>query len=146
LRAHRERQLASGFASPESFVFTTRTGSPLGHRNVARQALDPALERAGLPSMRWHDLRHTCASLLIAQGQSDVFVARQLGHASPSITRDVYSHLFDAAEHAARMREGLEAAYGRSLERTGDHPPLDRSPAEAANVAELREIGTGVHS
>jgi hypothetical protein len=87
-----------------------------------------------------------CASLLIAQGQSDVFVARQLGHASPSITRDVYSHLFDAAEHAARMREGLEAAYGTSLERTGGHQRPDRSSAEAANVAQLRESGTGGHS
>jgi hypothetical protein len=75
-----------------------------------------------------------------------VFVARQLGHASPSITRDVYSHLFDAAEHAARMREGLEAAYGTSLERTGGHQRPDRSSAEAANVAQLRESGTGGHS
>jgi hypothetical protein len=46
--------------------------------------------------------------LLIAQGQDPVFVSRQLGHANPAITLRVYSHLFDAARHAERARQGLE--------------------------------------
>jgi integrase len=150
LRAHRERQLASGFASPESFVFTTRTGGPIGHRNLARQALNPALGRAKLPAMRWHDLRHTCASLLISQGQSDVFIARMLGHASSSITRDVYGHLFDAAEHAARMRSDLEAAFGTKLvnasERTARLAPPDLLPEQQSSVASLSRARTGGRS
>jgi integrase len=58
----------------------------------------------------------TFASLLIAQGANVLFVSRQLGHASATITLDVYGHLFDRAEHAQRMRDGLEAQFGSVLE------------------------------
>jgi integrase len=115
LREHKERAFASGWAKASDYVFTTRLGRPLRHRNVARSALDPALERTALPEMRWHDLRHTFASMLIAQGRYDVFIARQLGHANANITRSIYGHLFDQAEHAERMRADLEAAYGGIL-------------------------------
>jgi integrase len=115
LREHKAEAFASGRAKASDYVFTTRLGGPLGHRNVARSALDPALERAGLPPMRWHDLRHGFASMLIAQGRSDVFVARQLGHTNANITRSIYGHLFDQEEHADRMRTELEAAYGGIL-------------------------------
>ena len=65
--------------------------------------------------LRFHDLRHTFASLLIAQGLNVVFVSRQLGHASPSFTLDVYGGLFDRAEHARRATDGLEADFGKLL-------------------------------
>lgn len=63
------------------------------------------MERAKLdgderPKLRFHDLRHTFASLLVAESLNVVFVSRQLGHASPDITLRVYAHLFDGAEHA----------------------------------------------
>ena len=88
-------------------------------RNIVRRGLDPALERAGLERVRWHDLRHVYASLLIAQGAPVTFVSAQLGHADPAITLKVYSHLWGAAEHADRARAALEAALGKSLERSG---------------------------
>ena len=56
-------------------------------------------------------LRHTFASLLIAQGHDPVFVSRQLGHANPAITLRVYAHLFDAARHGHDARRRLEADY-----------------------------------
>ena len=76
--------------SPADPVFATRTGRPLYYRNVIR-GLRLALGKAGLdgdgrPRLRFHDLRHTYASLLIAQGLNIVFVGHQLGHASPSFT------------------------------------------------------------
>jgi integrase len=58
-----------------------------------------------------HSLRHAFASLLIAKGLNVVFVSRQLGHSSPTITLDVYAHLFEQADHAVAAREALEASY-----------------------------------
>ena len=58
-----------------------------------------------------HSLRHGFASLLIANGLNVVYVSRQLGHANPSITLEVYAHLFDRADHAATARGALDASY-----------------------------------
>jgi integrase len=63
-----------------------------------------------------HQLRHCFASPLIARGLNAVFVGRQLGHASPSITLSVYAHLFDQAEHATKASAQLEAAFGGILD------------------------------
>jgi len=119
LRAHRKRRLALGRARPEDFVFGTTHGTPLHYRNVVRRGLGPAVEGAGLtasPRLRFHDLRHTFASLLIAEGADVVFVSRKLGHASVKTTLDVYAHLFDAAEHGQRFRVALEATFGKIVE------------------------------
>lgn len=115
----REHKLASAYSSPADPVFVTRTGRPLYYRNLIR-GLRLALAKAGLdadgqPRLRFYDLRHTHASLLIAQGLNIVFISHQLGHASPSFTLDVYGGLFDRAEHARRARDRLEAAFGGML-------------------------------
>jgi len=68
-----------------------------------------------LPHLRWHDLRHVAASLLIAEGASVGYVARLLGHASPAITLSTYAHAFASAEHDDRMRERMEQAFGEAL-------------------------------
>jgi integrase len=70
-----------------------------------------------VPKLRFHDLRHTFASLLIAEGANVVFASRQLGHASPDITLRVYAHLFDRLEHAARAGDALEAGFATVLRR-----------------------------
>ena len=97
-------------------------GRSAHYRNVSRRGLDEAAEAAGVggePSLRLHDLRHTFASMVIAEGMDVVFVSRQLGHASPKITLDTYAHLFDRAAHADRARKALEAGFGKVLESTG---------------------------
>ena len=106
-------------SEPSDYVFTTRTGTPLSHRNVQRSALDLTIKRAkltGTPKLRFHDLRHTFASLLIAEGANVVFVSRQLGHANPAITLSVYAHEFARAEHATRLVTALERGYGHLLD------------------------------
>ena len=105
---------------PTDAVFATLTGNPRYYRNVTRRGLQVAIERTGIndngePNLRFHDLRHTFASLLIAQGLNVVFVSRQLGHASPSFTLNVYGGLFDRAEHARRATETIEADFGHTL-------------------------------
>ncbi len=77
-----------------------------------------------------HQLRHCFASLLIAQGLNVVFVSRQLGHASPSITLSVYAHLFDQAEHATKASAQLEAAFGGLLDAS--------EPASEAVIVPIR--------
>jgi integrase-like protein len=120
LKAHKEASFAVGRAKPSDYVFTTEAGTPFSWRNVSRRGLGKAIERAGLdvegkPTLKFHGLRDTFASILIAQGHDVVFVSRQLGHANPAITLNTYAHLFDGASHAERARESLEAQFGGIL-------------------------------
>ncbi|MFP5260899.1 MAG: tyrosine-type recombinase/integrase [Blastocatellia bacterium] len=73
-------------------VFTSTIGTPIDPRNVKRR-LDPLLKRAGLPHFRVHDLRHFCASLLLAQGVQLKVVSEILGHGQLSTTADLYVHV-----------------------------------------------------
>ena len=59
----------------------------------------PLLRRAGLPDVRFHDLRHTCATLLLTKAVHPKIVSEMLGHSSVSITPDTYSHLIPGLEH-----------------------------------------------
>jgi integrase len=93
---------------PQALVFTTG-GKPLRGSNWRTRVWLPALERAGLPAMRIHDLRHTCAALLISQGHSPKSIQAHLGHSSITVTMDTYGHLFP--EEREKIAAGLEAAY-----------------------------------
>ena len=66
----------------------------------------------------FHDLRHTAASLRIAEGLDVVCVSRVMGHSSPSVTLDLYADLFDRARHDERATTALDAAFGGLLEVT----------------------------
>ena len=110
LRGHRTAMLAKGRHAPEAFVFSTRTGTAVSQRNTTR-AIAKAATEAGLEGVGFHTLRHTFASALIVEaGLDPVRVQRQLGHARPSITLDVYAHLFERARHADDLRERIGAS------------------------------------
>jgi integrase len=111
-QALRQHRTESAFNRPDDYVFTTRTGTPHHAPHIGMRVLKPALERAGIQSVRWHDLRHTFASLLIAGGANITFVSRQLGHTSSQITLGVYAHLLDREEQARRTREMLQEMLG----------------------------------
>jgi integrase len=83
-------------------VFTSTVGSPLDERNV-RRAFKEVLESAKpkLPKMRIHDLRHTCATLLLAQGVHPKTVQEILGHSQISLTMDTYSTVVPTVSRAA---------------------------------------------
>jgi integrase len=98
LRAHLERQLRDmeilgDRYRDQGLVFTTDTGAPINPSNLRQRSLAPLLKRAGLPHMRFHDLRHTCATLLLSRGVHPKFVQELLGHATIAITLDTYSHV-----------------------------------------------------
>jgi integrase len=85
-----------------------RSPLPRQRRGVPRRG--PA-SRGHPGRLSLHSLRHTFASLLIANGPNVVFVSRQLGHAYPTVTLSTYAHLFQQADHAATAREALETSY-----------------------------------
>jgi integrase len=94
-----------------ALVFPGPRGGPLRHGNFYRRHFRPAVEEA-LPhkrALRFHDLRHTAASLLIAQGAHPKLIQARLGHASITTTLDRYGHLFPSVEEA--LAEKLNAAY-----------------------------------
>jgi len=98
LRSHLERQLAEIEAlgdlyKDQGLVFTTEAGTPINPSNLRQRSLAPLLKRAGLPQITFHDLRHTCASLLFQKNVHPKFVQELLGHASIAITLDTYSHM-----------------------------------------------------
>jgi integrase len=64
----------------------------------------PALEAAGLPRIRFHDLRHTNASIRLEEGQNIKYISTQLGHANPTITLNAYSHLIKGSDPEAASR------------------------------------------
>ena len=111
--------------------------------------MDEAVKRAGLHSVpgrrrpTLHDLRHTFASLLIAQGLDVVFVSRQLGHKKTSITLDVYADLFNRREHEDRARSAVEAAVGNLLETNAGDRRRTAAGATVSEAAVLLAMPTG---
>jgi integrase len=77
---------------------------------MTRRDFKPLLRNAGLPDIRFHDLRHTAATLLLAQGVSVKAVSEQLGHGSVAITMDVYAHI--TSEMQAHAAAAMDAALG----------------------------------
>jgi integrase len=106
----RERLKAGGDWHQSTHVFTSTIGSPLDERNV-RRAFKDLLTAAKLPKIRIHDLRHTCATLLLAQGVHPKVVQETLGHSQISLTMDTYSHVLPhvSEEAAAQMDAVLRA-------------------------------------
>ena len=88
--------------------FTTTLGTPIDKRNLVRRSFYPLLERTGLPRMRFHELRHSCATVLMELGVPPKVVADILGHSSATLTLNVYSHVSATMQEDAMRR--LDAA------------------------------------
>lgn len=107
LRAHRSRQAAERLRAGIRYqdydlVFATDAGQPLESHNLIKRHFKPILDRAGLPeTIRLYDLRHTCATLLLAAGEHPKIVSEMLGHASIQLTLDTYSHVLPDMQQGA---------------------------------------------
>jgi integrase len=105
LKRHRQEEwLARGENEIPEWVFCNREGNPEDMHNVKNRVFFRCLEKAGLRRIRFPDLRHTLASLLIQDGQSLKYVSDQLGHTSIKMTADVYGHLVPGANRQAENR------------------------------------------
>jgi integrase len=113
LRAHRRQQLewrlalGQGRPEPSALVFCTIEGAPLSPDNLSRDWPRVTLAK-GLPRVKFHALRHSHASALIASGLDVLTVSRRLGHGSPVVTLTTYAHLFSKTDVAAAS--AIEAA------------------------------------
>lgn len=97
--------------NPEGWIFVNENGGPVSRREALR-ALRAAEKRAGLPDYTLHELRHTFASILIAQGEPVTLVADQMGHADPAVTLRTYAKLFDAQKNVEAARQRLHVSLG----------------------------------
>jgi integrase len=88
-----ERLKAGSLWQDNNLMFCTTAGKPLDFRNLATASFKPLLKKAGLPDIRFHDLRHTCATLLLSRGHHPKLVQELLDHASVALTLDRYSHV-----------------------------------------------------
>jgi integrase len=113
LRSHLERQLREIEALGDSYddqglVFTSEAGTPINPSNLRQRSFAPLLKEAALPHIRFHDLRHTCATLLLSKGVHPTFVQELLGHATIAITLDTYSHVLPSmGDQTARVMQNV---------------------------------------
>lgn len=128
-----------GVDAADALVFPGPQGGPMRHHLFYRRHFRPAVTGYAKPDgtkvagavpaakagLRFHDLRHTCASLLIAQGAHPKLIQARLGHSSIQITLDRYGHLFPSVE--AALAEKLDAAFAAG-----------EGGIETTNVAQLR--------
>lgn len=124
LKAHRKRQLQEKIIlgpayQDKGLVFCKEDGSPVDPRNFTKR-FQRILRAAGLPQVRLHDLRHTHASLLLARGVHPKVVQERLGHASITMTLDLYSHLAPGLQEAAAAT--LNGLVERSEEKREKEP------------------------
>jgi integrase len=127
LRAHRKRQLEemmqrTGLWQDHGLVFASEAGTLINPTNLRKRHFASLLKRAGLPAdTRFHDLPHTCATLLLGKGVHPKFVQELLGHANIAITLDTYSHVIPGMGDAtARAMEYALEVDQREVQDTQD--------------------------
>ena len=91
-------------------MFASTKGTPLDAQNVVNRYYKPLLKRAGLPPVRFHDLRHSCLSLLAARGEPIRDLQALAGHATASFTLQRYTHHYPAS--GKRTVSAMDEALG----------------------------------
>jgi integrase len=115
LKSHRacqaeEKRKVGSLYQDQGLVFASESGSLINPSNLRQRSFIPLLNRAGLPKITFHDLRHTCASLLFQKNIHPKLAQDLFGHASVAITLDTYSHMLPGmgSEAADAIGEALE--------------------------------------
>ena len=109
LNRHREAQVQQRKRLGEKYVdndlvFCQRNGEPLHGHNITQGNLRRVLKKAGLPRIRFHDLRHCHATHMLRQGENPKVVQERLGHSTPAFTLAVYSHVLPGMQNEAARR------------------------------------------
>ncbi|MBI5281678.1 MAG: site-specific integrase [Candidatus Solibacter usitatus] len=122
------------------FVFTSGRGTPLDTGNALHRFQSICAE-ADLPKIRFYDLRHTHASLLIHEGVHPKKIAERLGHSSIKLTMDTYGHLFNGSDRESAER--MDRLFGREANREETGEPDDSSPKPKAKLLVMPHRRTG---
>ncbi len=136
LRLHREQQLIKIEVAGERWhshglIFPNSVGNPMDSSNL-RLDFNRLVAEAGLPKIRFHDLRHTAASLMLNNNVPPIVASRILGHAKPSITLDLYGHLYHEMQgEAAKIMDGLVT------------PIKVKLPSTESSIEELHQSAPG---
>jgi integrase len=158
--ALKRHQLSRGVPSATAFVFATRSGRPLGQRNVLRglrtaqaRAVDPegrptfpalveAIDAGTAPARdaapTFHGFRHSAASLALANGESAEEVSWQLGHKNSVVTRSIYVQELRTVERSARRRARMASQYDDALGALEEPSPSRKPTNHEAEVRRLR--------
>ena len=104
-------------ANKLNLVFPNKDGEPIETTYLTRMKFYPALKAAGSKQIRFHDLRHTYASILIKQGENLKYIQSQMGHANPTVTLNTYSHLMERVnqEAACKLENTILMATGSKM-------------------------------
>ncbi len=124
-------------------VFTTEAGTPIKATNLRKRSFAPLLQKANLPRVRFHDLRHTCATLLLFRNMHPKYVQELLGHATISITLDTYSHFIPGmgSQVAEAMEDLLAKRVNVGLVSTGVRRDTRGSNYSHVSPAKQRILG-----
>lgn len=109
LREHRKAQLERGLIGSKC-VFTNHNGGPIRPQNLVRRSFYPLLKSLDLPLVRFHDLRHTHATMLLQENVNPKLVQERLGHSNISLTLDTYSHVLPNMQK--QVAEKLDGIFG----------------------------------
>ena len=118
----KEEGLKAGKGAPEEIVF--HTNGDYTSQNTIRNIWKKMLGKAKLRDMRFHDIRHSFASLLLSNGESPVYVKEQLGHSSIQMTVDIYGHLIPSSN-----RQAVNALDENAPKRTPSAPTQNEKAA-----------------
>jgi integrase len=131
--------LKQAAANRDGLIFADIKGNFIEPDYFDDHIFSPVRAKAGLPEIRFHDLRHFFSSMLIAQGESPKYISDQLGHASIQITFDTYGHLFPQAKAEAsakleeRMFEGRKGPFVRRVLEKDENVESEEGVTERVN-------------
>jgi len=129
LRQALEQHRLIGRKSEFDLIFPNEIGLPLNPENLIKREFHSALDRAGLRRIRFHDLRHSYASILISQGENIKFIQSQLGHSSAKTTLDRYGHLMPNLENDAARRLD-KTVFGSFVRKLLENPVSEGNPTQ----------------
>ncbi|NPV81473.1 MAG: site-specific integrase [Firmicutes bacterium] len=105
-----------------NLVFCTEIGTPINPPNLHRRSFRPILQRAGVREIRIHDLRHTCATLLLLEGTNPRVVQEQLGHSNIATTLGLYSHVLPSMKKQVASTMDALFGSGKGEKKTWESP------------------------